>query len=571
MVPDTFERVTWDLTSTVGRAANAVDARRSLVIVGSNGVETFSLEKPGRFAIGRSPENEIVVDDPSASRVHAAVHVGSEVELEDLGSANGTRHRGQQLASGERRTLAPGDTFEIGATIIVFQRIARADRKRLRSHGWFEARLEEECARRSRGLRSPFAVLRIRVEGDASTKEIEAALTADLKSQDVVAAYAPDELEVLLLETIRPAAEKIGRDIIERLERVHARARIGIAFHPEHGISADELIAAASASLRGGGRSAREVVITDVAMRELHRIVDRVAQGSVPVLLLGETGVGKEVVAEAIHRSSRRKSSVFLRLNCAALSDSLVESELFGYEKGAFTGADRAKPGLLESAFGGTLFLDEIGELPLSTQAKLLRAVEQREVLRVGALQPVPIDVRFVSATNRDLEREIEAGRFRRDLYYRLNTVALSIPPLRERPSEIEPLAHVFLERAANELGLEPIPLLMPATLDLLRGYAWPGNIRELRNVIDRAVLLADSEAIEPIHLPFEKISTEWPDRAPKLELTPAEEAQRARIIAALEQCAGNQTRAAEVLGVARQTLTKWLVRYGVPRPRKSG
>jgi transcriptional regulator with PAS, ATPase and Fis domain len=371
------------------------------------------------------------------------------------------------------------------------------------------------------------------------------------------------------LETVRSSAERIAAAIVARIEAAGAQARTGIALHPEHGLGAEALIAAATASLAGSTRVPGAVVVADPSMQELYRVADRIAQGTIAVLLLGETGVGKEVVAESLHVRSPRRGENFLRLNCAALSENLVESELFGYEKGAFTGAERAKPGLMESATGGTLFLDEVGELPLATQAKLLRAIEQREVMRVGALKPRPIDVRLVSATNRDLESEVEKGRFRRDLYYRLNGVTLSIPPLRERQREIEPLARAFLKRAARELGLGEVPSFAAETLEMMRDYAWPGNIRELKNVIDRAVLLCESDLIEPVHLPFEKLALVWPDHPPQSSLSAEEEAQRARVIAALEQCAGNQTRAAELLGVARQTLTKWLNRYNLPRPRK--
>lgn len=558
--------MSWELPSTLREATQLGVARRVLVIVAPQGIHNVQLEEGTVLSIGRAPDNQIVVDDPSISRAHARLHVHKDIELEDLGSANGTKFRGARLAAGERVKLAPGDAFELGSLLGVVQREPSAPKKQLRPHSYFEARLEQEC---SRGTRAPFAVIHLEIEGSAAAKEIEAAVVADLKASDVVAAYGPDHLELLIMETIRSNAEKLVAAIGERLERCGASARAGIALHPEHGITADALIAAANASLAGGREGPGGIVLADPGMRELYRVLDRVAQGSISVLLLGETGCGKEIVAQTLHERSTRREKPFLRLNCAALSETLVDSELFGYEKGAFTGAERAKPGLLEVALGGTLFLDELGELPLGTQAKLLRAIEQREVLRVGALKTRPIDVRFVAATNRDLEAEIEAGRFRRDLYYRLNGVTLSIPPLRERQSEIEPLAALFLERAAHELGLPRAPLLGASTLELMRTYAWPGNIRELRNVIDRAVLMCEGEAIEPIHLPFEKISTAWPDRAPKLELNDKDRAQRERILQALEQCAGNQTRAAELLGVARQTLTKWLSRYDLPRPRK--
>jgi two-component system response regulator AtoC len=251
-------------------------------------------------------------------------------------------------------------------------------------------------------------------------------------------------------------------------------------------------------------------VVADEAMRNLYRMAERVAQGRISVLILGETGVGKELFAEAIHRGSPRRRQPFVKLNCAAISEALLESELFGHERGAFTGAEQAKPGLLEVASGGTVFLDEVGELSMATQAKLLRAIEQRQVLRVGSLQPRDLDVRFVSATNRDPEAQIRAGLLREDLFYRLEGVTLRIPPLRERRQEIAPLAQAFLRRGADELGLEVVPALSPRAEALLVGYDWPGNIRELRNVIDRALLLAWGDVVEPEHLPLDKLQATW-------------------------------------------------------------
>ncbi|KYF75892.1 Fis family transcriptional regulator, partial [Sorangium cellulosum] len=240
---------------------------------------------------------------------------------------------------------------------------------------------------------------------------------------------------------------------------------------------------------KGGERDARkDVIVKDSAMRAVYELAERVARGPINILLLGETGVGKEVLAESIHRASPRAQRPLLRLSCVALSESLLESELFGHERGAFTGAVRAKPGLLETAEGGTVFLDEIGELPLSIQAKLLRVIEERKVMRVGGLTPTKIDVRFISATHRNLEAEVSRGAFRQDLYFRLNGVTLTIPPLRERPGEVAALAQLFAERTAKELfpseasaGTVPIS---PAALVGLQRHSWPGNIRELRNVI---------------------------------------------------------------------------------------
>ncbi|MDB4929606.1 MAG: Response regulator of zinc sigma-54-dependent two-component system, partial [Myxococcaceae bacterium] len=251
---------------------------------------------------------------------------------------------------------------------------------------------------------------------------------------------------------------------------------------------------------------AGDLVVEDPAMRRLHTMLDRVAAGVIHVLLLGETGVGKEVFAERLHRRSPRRDKPFVKINCAALTESLVESELFGHEKGAFSGAVSANPGLLESAEGGTVFLDEVGELTLALQAKLLRVLEDRLVRRVGGVKSHPVDVRVVAATNRDLEAEIAAGRYRSDLYFRLGGFVLTIPPLRERVGEIAPLARRFALAAAEQSGRPP-PTISDEAMALLAAYRWPGNIRELRNVIARAVLLSSGASITPEHLPPAKLA----------------------------------------------------------------
>ncbi|KYF99024.1 Fis family transcriptional regulator [Sorangium cellulosum] len=369
---------------------------------------------------------------------------------------------------------------------------------------------------------------------------------------------------------------------------------------------------------RDGERGARkDVIVKDDAMRAVYALAERVAKGPINILLLGETGVGKEVLAESIHRASPRAGRPLLRLSCVALSESLLESELFGHERGAFTGAVRAKPGLLETAEGGTVFLDEIGELPLSIQAKLLRVIEERKVMRVGGLTPTKIDVRFISATHRNLEAEVSRGAFRQDLYFRLNGVTLTLPPLRERPGEVAALAQLFAERTAKELfpseaSAAAVPL-SPAALAALQRHSWPGNIRELRNVIERAVILANGAPIGPEHLLLSPLADPTrPSHEPTLPVQPSqapapaaaspssphgdargvpdgakgaldgagpgptrlrdamEAHERERIVQALEQCMGNQTRAAALLGISRRTLVERIRVYGLPRPRKA-
>jgi transcriptional regulator with PAS, ATPase and Fis domain len=299
-------------------------------------------------------------------------------------------------------------------------------------------------------------------------------------------------------------------------------------------------------------------------------MIDAVAPGSISVLVLGETGVGKEVYATTIHQRSPRASKPFLCLNCAALPETMLEAELFGYERGAFTGAMHAKPGLFESADKGTVFLDEIGEMSLPTQAKLLRVLESGETMRLGALRPQRVDVRLVSATNNDLPERVEAGTFRRDLYFRLNGISVRLPPLRERPEDVVALARRFLHANAKKLG-RPVPAIARAAVAVLEAHAWPGNVRELKNVIERAVLLSGGQTIEPAHLgmpepPAAKPSGKQQVRALRQDVDSFE---RERILAALERCGGNQTLAAQALGIGRSTLLSKLDEYGLPRPRK--
>jgi transcriptional regulator with PAS, ATPase and Fis domain len=306
----------------------------------------------------------------------------------------------------------------------------------------------------------------------------------------------------------------------------------------------------------------------DPAMRDVYALARRAAQGTIGVVILGETGVGKEVLAHAIHDGSPRAENPFVSLNCAALSESLLESELFGHERGAFTGAAQAKEGLLETAPGGTVFLDEVGELPLALQAKLLRVIEARELVRVGGVRARKIDVRFLAATNRDIEADVARGAFRADLYYRLNGMTLTIPPLRERPADVPVLARHFVSTLARAAGHAHAPELSDAALASLAAHEWPGNVRELRNVIERALLVCDGAAtLTPAHLALRAAPAK--PAPPAAKASPSSE--KSRILAALAACAGNQSRAAKELGISRKVLLARLDSYGVARPRKRG
>ena len=313
-------------------------------------------------------------------------------------------------------------------------------------------------------------------------------------------------MRILALEVDESAGKALVDGVVAALGQQGIDATAGLAVYPADGTSPQALIGRAAERVRAGVGRDRGVIVESNRMRALYELARRAAAGNSNVLILGETGAGKEVLAETIHRTSARAGGPFMALNCAALSESVVESELFGHERGAFTGAAQAKPGLLEAAAGGTVFLDEIGEMPLTIQVKLLRVLETRRVLRVGATQPRAIDVRFLAATNRDLDEEVAEKRFREDLYFRLNVITLDIPPLRERPEEIAALARMFLDRLSDS-ATHPPPALREDALDLLRGYTWPGNIRELRNVIERAFVLCTGPELRPTTCRW----TRWP------------------------------------------------------------
>jgi len=308
--------------------------------------------------------------------------------------------------------------------------------------------------------------------------------------------------------------------------------------------------------LRGRFRL-ENVVGAHGSMEEVFRIVHKVARSASTVLIYGESGTGKELVARAIHVASDRRDRPFLAVNVGALPESILEAELFGYEKGAFTGADARKIGLFEQASGSTLFLDEVGELKRDLQVKLLRVLQEREILRVGGTEAVPVDVRVVAATNRDLEREVKQGRFREDLFYRLNVIPIRLPPLRERRTDIPLLVEHFLAKHGEPGRTRGMEL---DALEALVAYAWPGNVRELESVVERTLLLADGDVIRRSDLPAAVrmrgglaaggVPIEIPEEGLELEAL-----ERSLILQALEKAGGNVTRAARLLGLSRRTL----------------
>jgi DNA-binding NtrC family response regulator len=299
-------------------------------------------------------------------------------------------------------------------------------------------------------------------------------------------------------------------------------------------------------------------------MEALKRTIEQIAPTDATVLILGETGVGKELVAKAIHHLSPRAEKRFLAINCGAFSEELLANELFGHEREAFTGARGVKKGLLEVAPGGTILLDEIAEMPPSMQVKLLRVLQERTLIRVGGTMEIPVDVRLLAATNKDLKSEVERGSFRQDLYYRINVVTLQVPTLAERQDDIPLLCQHFLEKFSQAQG-KKITGLSPEVLDILLGYEFPGNVRELENIMERAVTLCTGPTIELAHLPLDFQQPQFQvQRHVRREFLTLEENEREYISWVLKQTHGNKTRAAETLGIDRVSLWRKLKRFGL-------
>src|SRR5262245_34192275 len=583
------------LTTLFDAPVQAPPAAFHLLIMGPDLFLAQALPKSGNLTIGRADNADIRITDPLASRLHARLHVGDGglFEIEDIGSINRTKVRDVALAHGERVAVLPGEAVTIGSTILMVQETRMAARnRRVWPHTHFEARIEEECARANE-TRTPFAIIRLAVEGSQPAGIIADTISPALRTSDMLALFGPSDYEIFLPATSPDLGNAINRDLIGRLRAQSITARTGMACHPRDGQTPEALVARSSERLRGRELPAPVdgVVVEDPRMRRVYGLAGSAARGAISVIILGETGVGKDVMAQEIHRMSPRAKAPFVAINCAAVSEGLLESELFGHEKGAFTGATEAKAGLLETAPGGTVFLDEIGDMPPKLQATLLRVIQSKQVQRVGSVKTRPIDVRFIAATHRDLEAEIAAGRFRQDLYYRLNGITLSIPPLRERRSEILPLVRSFAAQFARESD-RPAPDVSPEAARLLESYPWRGNVREVRNVVERALLLCEGHEILPEPLPIEtmaansisfavpapSVSGVLPGQSspfaggsgrPTVPSAGVVDEEKERILRVLAEHGGNQTQAAKALGIARSTLIARLESYGVPRPRK--
>ena len=317
------------------------------------------------------------------------------------------------------------------------------------------------------------------------------------------------------------------------------------------------------------GHGFRGMIGRSDAMRRTFEIIEKAAMSDGPVVIYGESGTGKELAARAVHDLGRTREGPFIQLNCASLNEALLESELFGHVKGAFTGAYRHRQGRFEAAHGGDIFLDEIGDMPLSTQVKLLRVLETKQIERVGDHTPVAVDVRIIAATHRDLERHFREKKFRPDLFYRINVIPIHLPPLRDRLEDLPLLVEFFLENLQRN-HLRDIAGVSPEVMDAFLSYTWPGNVRELKGALEYAWVIADQGRIGLQHLP-PRFHGSPPHIAPGLPARPAPrppEDQKAALLSALKECGGNQTHAARALGVSRVTVWSWIKKYGIELER---
>ena len=578
----------------------------SLVVYHRNGVQVVPLEPGQSVVVGRSAPSDCIVAESELSRRHARFEVvRDEVWVHDLDSTNGTWVDNARV---ESACVAQGGTVRLGSVIVAVDTFDQPGSPfhRLSGHDQFVSILDEEVFR-ARAFRRTVAVVMVRGFGDLHhISQWFQRIRKLMRPIDRAAMYAPDTLEIGLPEA----------GLGEALRLAHAMVRdatvpdlgCGIALFPDSGMTGEALIdeaksavgratpkspiqIAAPQSMRWAEPSSKPSapVIFSPAMRQIYETVERLAKTHVPVLIHGETGTGKELVARAIHERGARRSNRICCVNCGAVPNQLVESILFGHERGAFSGAERAAKGVFEEADGGTVLLDEIGELPLSAQAALLRVLENKRVTPVGSTEERVLDVRIIAATHCDLEAMCREGRFRYDVWFRLNTVVLELPPLRERREEIPALVERFIEQSnsSHVVGIED------DALEMLENYHWPGNIRELRNVVERAVVLAHGSSITINDLP-QRVRDEMSEgthglmtvsqpgigstKLHAIDAEPAEDGQvepgdfKARvqrfelqlIKSALDDTGGNQTRAAKRLGIPLRTLVRKIKTYGL-------
>ena len=577
-----------DRTATrLGRepTTGAGDTRAYLLVFENDSSSLFPLPRDGEVVIGRAPDVDLRLSHASVSRRHAALRVQEGcVRVVDLGSHNGVEVNGETVP--QSRILSSGDVVAVGDVVLVVRTASRPAQgiQILLEFDW-RRRLEEEV---ERALRFGRALAVLAFDG-ANTS----ALGAALRRIDVVGRGDDGLLLVLLPETERADAVELARTVIAA-HPVDVAVRAGVAACPADACEVDAIVAAARTCTRSADdRSVadpadagtrielgdRSVLVADPAMSRQFALLRRLATATLPILITGETGVGKENAAFAVHYWSPRRDEPFLTVNCAAIGpESLIESELFGHERGSFTGATAPKAGLFETASGGTVFLDEVGELSLSVQAKLLRVLEAQRVSRLGEARERVVDVRIVAATNRHLEAEVAAGRFRQDLFFRLGGATVILPPLRDRPGEIPLLARELLAQACARAG-RPAMEITPAAMRVLLTHTWPGNVRELRNTMEYVAAAAPDAHVEPSDLP-ETLGGAQRTTAPSLPAVPpataelrppatfvpiADELQqleRRRMAEALVAANGVKSRAAQLIDMPIRTFTLKVKQY---------
>jgi DNA-binding NtrC family response regulator len=585
------------------------DAALYLVVYGGERTRVIDMPDGFEVTVGRSRGATVSFpSDERLSRVHVKLRrEGDRIAVEDQHSRNGTRINGHPVT--EPSYAAAGDAVEAGSSTLLVARRAPRRQAVVEPEEALEECLTAEVFRSTRYSR-PLSLLMMRLDGppEAMDEALDR-VSADIRPMDRLAGYGEREVALVLPETNPQGGLAIGERVLKIARTTPGVSAIaGIASLPEHGRSPGSLVDAARTALRTArrgeataglamARAAAEVAdggtvepeVSDPRSQQTVQLARKVAAAPTTVLLLGETGVGKEVIAEVIHRASPRASRPFVRLDCASLPPTLLESELFGHEKGAFTGADKRKLGYFEAAGGGTILLDEIGELPAPLQSKLLAALERRIVTRLGSTEEIPIDVRVIAATNRDLQEEVRQGRFREDLYYRLAVFTIFIPPLRDRPGDIMPLAIRFARQFAQELG-QSVPGFTREARRALEDHPWPGNVRELRNAIERAVVLTPDGIIDLTALPDIvqlRARQAGPGDAAALATAPGgaagqafeldghvpaqlQEMERQAIVAALEATGSNQTQAARRLGISRRSLIYKMERFGLKAPPRT-
>jgi DNA-binding NtrC family response regulator len=535
------------------------------------------LEEGRTVVLGRSDEADVIVETSTVSRRHLALRwAGGVLTARDCGSTNGTLVNGVKLAG--EAVLGGGEEIAMGeALVIVGLSSPRSATRRLLEPGLFDARLAQETLRASRLGRSLVLVRLVAFGSEEEVHECLDAVRASLPGHAVLGALSPAISQAVVADaTLEPVASAISTLLADR-GWGPGRLRAGLAEFPRHGQSPSALVehvaralerpdaADAGGAVSSPGTDPPPTAADPVSVR-LFSLVSRVAATDATVLLVGETGVGKDVVARALHARSRRSGGPFVRVDCGAIPTGIFAREMFGNEPGAFTGARDRRIGLFEAASGGTLFLDEVAEIPLMDQPRLLRALEQRAVTRVGGVKETPVDIRIVAATNRDLEELVAQGLFREDLFFRLNVIAIFVPALRDRPGDIAPLVRGFVERIVRSSGRGEVAL-SPEAVEVLARHGWPGNVRELRNVVERAVLLAAGPTVEPEDV----LRILHAEAVPSLDLagdvalkTLVEEVERLALVRTLERCGQNQSLAAERLGISRRALIYKMQRYQI-------